>query len=1064
MIAVWLWPGLSAAAEAAWGAYIRDGTSAAQRGDYAIATKQFQLALKEAELFGTQDPRLVRSLNSLAELYETQGRHVDAEALYKRSLAIFETVLTPDHPGVALGLSNLATVYVAQGRYAMAEPLHKRSLAIREKALGPEHPDVATSLNNLAELYLVQGRYADAVPLLIRSLAIRERALGPQHLDVASSINNLAVLYQAQGRYPEAESLKKRSLEIFEKVLGPDHPRVAISLNNLAVFYQSQGRYADAEPIFKRSLAIREKALGREHPDVGLALNNLAALYQTQGRSIDAEPLFKRSLAISEKALGAEHPAVALGLSNLAGFYKTQERYLEADPLYMRALVIYEKALGPDHPDVARCLNNFALIKFLQGNYTVAELLYRRSLAIREKALGLEHSDVAITLNNLAGLYEAQGRYADAEPLFKRSLAIKEKALGADHPDVATSLNNLAATYMSQARYATAEPIFKRSLAITEKALGPEHPDVANSFSNLAFLYSAQGRNQDALDIIRKATRIGKTRSFLDSVPRSASNLSEQRSYSGWYSQHVEILGAALTDTPKQRDILSKESFEVSQLARASDTGGVIARMTARFAKGNDELAQFTRMRQDMILRWQFVDTELVKAVSKLSADRNIASEKAMRDELVRLDKQLTELDAVLEKRFPEYKSLTNPEPLKIADAQALLGQREALVTYLVRGQKSYLWVLRRDRAQFLRLDIGRAELDKSVQLLRRQLDPSAGFLRPFSLTQAHELYRRIFQPAEALLKGATHVMVIADGALQSLPFGVLVSELPKAAQSADYRNASWLAKRYAFSSLPSESSLRALRKLAKSAAGNQPFSGFGDPVLDGGSQSRGIKIATLFARGPIADVRAVKQLQRLPETADELNAIAKSLGADKQTVHLQLAATETNVKKADLTRIRVLAFATHGLMAGDFKGLAEPALVLTPPKVGTELDDGLLTASEVAQLKLNADWVILSACNTAAADGTPGAEGLSGLAKAFFYAGSRALLVSHWPVVSAATVKLTTRMFKESTDNLGIGRAEALRRSMLALMTDEKAPEFAHPAMWAPFVVVGEGASLQRK
>ncbi len=204
--------------------------------------------------------------------------------------------------------------------------------------------------------------------------------------------------------------------------------------------------------------------------------------------------------------------------------------------------------------------------------------------------------------------------------------------------------------------------------------------------------------------------------------------------------------------------------------------------------------------------------------------------------------------------------------------------------------------------------------------------------------------------------------------------------------------------------------------------------------------------------------------MQRLPDTADELYAMANSLGADKQTVHLQLAATETNVKSADLSRYRVLAFATHGLMAGDFKGLAEPALVLTPPETGTELDDGLLTASEVAQLKLNADWVILSACNTAAADGTPGAQGLSGLAKAFFYAGSRALLVSHWPVASAATVKLTTRIFKETADHPEISKAEALRRSMLALMADEKSPQYAHPAFWAPFVVVGEGNAAWSK
>ena len=166
-------------------------------------------------------------------------------------------------------------------------------------------------------------------------------------------------------------------------------------------------------------------------------------------------------------------------------------------------------------------------------------------------------------------------------------------------------------------------------------------------------------------------------------------------------------------------------------------------------------------------------------------------------------------------------------------------------------------------------------------------------------------------------------------------------------------------------------------------------------------------------------------------------------------------------LREADLTRYRNLAFATHGLMAGDFKGLAEPALVLTPPEKGSELDDGLLTAGEISQLKLDADWVILSACNTAAPDGTPGAEGLSGLTKAFFYAGARSLLVSHWAVSSDAAVALTTRMFDESAK--GAPKAEALRRSMLALMARTDKPYFAHPAFWAPFVLVGEGGGIRR-
>ena len=164
-------------------------------------------------------------------------------------------------------------------------------------------------------------------------------------------------------------------------------------------------------------------------------------------------------------------------------------------------------------------------------------------------------------------------------------------------------------------------------------------------------------------------------------------------------------------------------------------------------------------------------------------------------------------------------------------------------------------------------------------------------------------------------------------------------------------------------------------------------------------------------------------------------------------------------VKQTVLADYRVVYFATHGLVSGDVAGLGEPSLALTLPREPTEFDDGLLTASEVAQLKLNADWVVLSACNTAAGD-KPGAEALSGLARAFFYAGARALLVSHWSVNSEAATRLTTSTFDIMKADSKLGRAAALRNAMLAHMDDRSSPLNAYPAFWAPFSIIGEGAA----
>jgi CHAT domain-containing protein len=240
---------------------------------------------------------------------------------------------------------------------------------------------------------------------------------------------------------------------------------------------------------------------------------------------------------------------------------------------------------------------------------------------------------------------------------------------------------------------------------------------------------------------------------------------------------------------------------------------------------------------------------------------------------------------------------------------------------------------------------------------------------------------------------------------LTALPFQLLVTAEPSAAipEKLDgYREAAWLIKRHAASVLPSVASLKSLRAFARRDHGIKPMTGFGDPLFgpsqSGGDRRAAIKSAarsavtgayTDFWRGAGVDrIRLAQALPQLPDTADELNAVAKNLGVAAADIHLGGDASETTVKRAPLSDYSIVYFATHGLVAGDVKGLAEPSLALSLPKQPTELDDGLLTASEVAQLKLNADWVVLSACNTIAGD-KPGAEALSGLARSFFYAGA---------------------------------------------------------------------------
>jgi CHAT domain-containing protein len=259
---------------------------------------------------------------------------------------------------------------------------------------------------------------------------------------------------------------------------------------------------------------------------------------------------------------------------------------------------------------------------------------------------------------------------------------------------------------------------------------------------------------------------------------------------------------------------------------------------------------------------------------------------------------------------------------------------------------------------------------------------------------------------------------------------------------------------------------------------------GFGNPLLDGpdatyaadaklakekqgclDTPSRRIASSTdrrarALRIGGLANVADIKGQTPLPETADELCAVARDMKARPDEIHLGARATEREIKRlsfnGELAKYRMLHFATHGFLSGQLDGTQEPGLIFTPPDSATDEDDGYLSASEIAGLKLDADWVVLSACNTAAG-AAANAEALSGLARAFIYAQARALLVSHWEVYSDAAVKLITAAIREMGRDSKIGRAEALRRSMLTLI-DRGAPDEAHPSYWAPFVVVGEG------
>lgn len=949
----------------------------------------------------------------------------------------------------------------------LARQLWRRALALDETGREVEALAAAQQVLDLGGAWDADAErgYLSSLYLRVGDLeAARRNAL--QRLEGSQEANICArgSLIDLYSHTDPAEA--QRWLEIDEtefanlparKAGGGRHRMTGCLEEARSVVLQMRGRYAEAEAATVKAIAEFEADLPQAAMRAERNPGNEGKLL-TQRRKID----------------------VLLG--RVAGLQALQRRPLEAEITMRQALRQTIEHHGSRGTATVNMLVNYASILATQGRTLEAEKLARLGVQMLDEMGAPVDSLRGIRLRmQLGRVLVAESRWADAVAIYDQlDAALRRRPGGFGLVHLADTHHALA--LIRTGRAAEAYPMLDTLLAQRRQWLGPQTYDSVEAQAMRGMAAAALGRRAEALaDLRAAAPRLVAIAVAAGDDPSPLRETRIRVLLEAWLALLADLRG-----TPQESEAgldAAAEAFRVADALRSQRTQAAVTASALRAAARDPALAGEIRREQDLAREAQSLQ-RILRDLLDATADQQLPKVSAdMRSRIDAIARERAELQAGIARRFPAYANLVRPQPPTLAEARAALAPGEALLNLLPAEGGTFVWALRRDGpVAFARAPVGSAELAARVQALRRALDPGevdfATGLPAFDLAAAYRLYAELLLPVQPGWQGATHWLVAASGPLAQLPLALLPTAPPGAATTAAagpayarYRTVPWLVREVATTQLPSVNALVTLRRLPAGAADRVAFAGFGDPQFTESpaaapaGASRGLRQLAI-ARPTMRDLEQGRDvawidyglIPPLPDTRDEILALAKALGADPQNdVFLGARASKDTLQHLDLSRRRVVAFATHGLLAGDFPGVDEPALALANPGGGRH---GLLTLEDILGLKMDADWVVLSACNTAGGDGQ-GADALSGLGRAFFYAGSRALLVTHWPVESVSARRLVTGVFERQAADPALTRAEALRQSMLALMqadTPDGRVAYAHPLFWAPYALVGEG------
>ena len=1005
------------------------GDAHREQGDYDTALTYYREAKQQAiTTDGAETPVVAQADNDIGLCYWKKGAIPEAIQFFERALNTRINVFGAQHPKVADSFNNLGNCAFDQRDLNTARSYYEEALNIRLAALDANDPDIASSYNNLGTVYRFAGQFETAIDYYTKSIEIREGQLGGNHPKVAQSCNNLGQCYEQMGNLETAISYFNRSVKILLQHYEEGHPDIATAYLGLGECYSKLNNHSLALRYFEKALVIQQAKFEKDSPNLISVYNNLANSYETLGDYNKAMLYYNNNLHLLNSSLGANHPFTAATHNNIGLIQVELVQFEDALKSYRQALSIYEQQ--QNLPRIADSWNNIGSCFRQQKFYSQAIEAYQQSIAIYEQLTGDVSANKAAAYYNIGSCLGEEGNYEEAINYYNQAIElIDQKSNSAILAVYKTSIGQI---YYKQGAYDKAMTELDASLKLLNISVqDPNQTESIESPMEVLNLLNAKAKTLHTFTLKNKDPKTLKeivsiTDFSLQLIDRLRQQYQEDYSKRKLSETTYDIihLGIAachsLYQENKEESYLQK-AFFYSEKSRSNLILEAIANQQATaFANIPDSLLALENQLRTNI-------GELEKEQQKKLAQEN---DNQLGNQLFEQKQAYNQLIQQFETDYPAYHKLRYDQTIITVDeVQKELTTKEALLEYFVQDTSVYIFLIKQNDIHlevvavdslFQEVALFREGISRYYMELEAQTEKAYRYYLIQYLRSANFLYQKLIAPIEKLLP--EKITIVNSGVLNYLPFDALVDKLPEKTVHR-LRDIDYLIKKkeinYAYSATLQ---FRKTSQLSPHRAEKK-----------------------ILALAPTFTIPNRLGLAPLAHTSKEVQLIKKII--PERDIFIGEEATKSLfVEQAEAYQL--LHLATHGKSDSDLGDYSFLAFTDNPT---VDKTNALLYAKDIYNLSINADLVVLSACETGKGELARG-EGVVSLARAFFYSGAKSVVRTLWSINDASTKNIIHSFYQNL--HQGLPKGTALRKAKLEYI--EKADD-PNPFFWAAFTLTGQ-------